>query len=110
VAQLVVVVKVSDLFAQTVENMEATAGLNPTLCLVSPATRRGLAENLVGRLVVNLGIAVGGVFNVSASGEDLIRRRALADALQNLVGVMCLYGMTPELLADVLGWKNEEEG
>lgn len=98
------------LLALAVGDVEATTGLNPTVHLLSPATRRGLADALVGRTTVALGAAVGGYFNVGAAAQDLLRRRALADALRHLAGVCALYGVTAAELADALGHQEPDGG
>lgn len=88
------------------ELFELAAGSRGDLELIqermSDDSRHGLANVLVGRITVAIGQAVDGIFPPNKNAVEMIRRRSLAEALRNLVGLMVLYGVTEDEIVSML--------
>ena len=92
---------ISELFTLAAEGVEVRCGLDVLKNQLSDASRRGLGEVIVGRVVVALGGAIAGV-GTGVWATDQLRRRALAVALRGVAELCLLHSVTPEELEKAL--------
>jgi uncharacterized membrane protein len=93
----------SDLFSAAVQGVERRTGVQLLRHHLTDGARRDLGLNVVGRIVVAMGLALGdGLSHVNSWADDVLRRQHLAQALLGVAELAVLNGISSDELERTL--------